>query len=431
YLGWAHTVNHPDLTDIYKLEMNPDNPKQYKFDGQWETLAERKVKIKVKVGPLKFGKKFKFYWSKYGATMEKDGSYYSLRFAANMRIKAPEQHYWMNKARNLSEFKKALNLQYLPSFNIVYADREGNILYLNNGLIPYRQAGFDWTQVLPGNTSKTLWGNRFHPLQDLPQILNPPSGYVFNTNNTPFNATAPTDNLDAEKYDIRMGHIRYENNRSTRMQALISQYDKLSYEDFKTVKYDWQYPKPLKFSIITNLESLFSMDVGSDQSLAPLLKQIQFWDRKNQPSSKGAGAFCIFLHKLGDMLQAQGRLKPGNQVTPEEMKTALRQAQSHLQEFFGRTEVSLGDLQRHQRGEVDLPIGGAFDVLAAMYAEPVKKKGYFRASQGESYILLARFDENGPILESVNAYGSSNREDDPHYTDQMNMFVQRNLKKMS
>ena len=77
-------------------------------------------------------------------------------------------------------------------------------------------------------------------MKDLPQYLNPASGYLVNTNHTPFNATGAKDNLQAKDFDLTMGYETKNNNRSIRFQELISKYDKLSYEDFKRIKYDNQ-----------------------------------------------------------------------------------------------------------------------------------------------------------------------------------------------
>ena len=120
-LGWAHTVNYPDKIDIYQLEMNPANNNQYKFDGQWVDLEVKKAKLKVKGIPVTIGKKV--YWSKYGATVKTKKGVFSMRLPAIMDIRAMEEWYRMNKAKNFTEFYQALSMTSLPMFNIMYADR--------------------------------------------------------------------------------------------------------------------------------------------------------------------------------------------------------------------------------------------------------------------------------------------------------------------
>lgn len=431
-LGWAHTVNYLDFTDVYKLEMNPDNELQYKLDGKWENLQKRSIKLKIKLGFLKVSKKFTFYWSKYGTTVKKDKDFYSLRFAANQVIQGSEQQFRMNKARNWLEFKTALEMQKLPSFNIVYADREHNIFYISNGLVPYRDKNYDWRKVLPGNTTKTLWSPKYHPISELAQTFNPPSGYVFNTNNTPFNSTAEGESPQKEDFDPTMGEIPFDNNRSNRLQELMKEMSgkKISYEDFKKVKYDLQYPTKLYFYNAQNLEDIFNISPEKYPNLKESIQILQKWDRKNDKSSVGASVFLLTWHHLRKKLGQENRNYPDNKVTEADFVESLTWAQNHLQKYFKSVQVPLGNLQRHQRGKVDLPMAGNFDVIASMDAEP-DKNGKMITRQGESYISLVKFGEQGVEIETVNTYGASARPESPNYTDQMQLFTNQQLKPMT
>ncbi|HEX2900481.1 MAG TPA: penicillin acylase family protein, partial [Bacteroidia bacterium] len=220
-IGWMHTVNQPDLVDVYRLTMNPKNKLQYKMDGEWRNLETTKAKLKVKVGPFKLHVTKKAWWSVHGPVLKsKDKQLYALRIPALMSIKAAEQWFEMGKARNFTEFRKALDIGGLPSLNIIYADRRDTIFYLDNGLFPKRQPGFDWLGLLPGDTSATLW-TEFHPIEDLVQVLNPQSGYVFNTNNSPFHCSGPADNPQRANCDSTLHCYPFENNRSLRTAELI------------------------------------------------------------------------------------------------------------------------------------------------------------------------------------------------------------------
>ncbi|MCL4165144.1 UNVERIFIED_CONTAM: hypothetical protein GTU68_013217, partial [Idotea baltica] len=187
-LGWAHTVNHQDKIDVYKLEMKSKNSRKYLFDGVWKKLEKNKVKLKVNLGWITLPISKKAYWSEYGATLKTKGGVYSIRMGANQDIRGVEQWYKMNKARNYKEFYIAMEMVAIPGFNTVYADNQDNIFFVSNGKIPIRDPKYNWSGVLPGNTSETLW-TEFHPFKALPQYLNPKSGYLFNTNNTVFNAS--------------------------------------------------------------------------------------------------------------------------------------------------------------------------------------------------------------------------------------------------
>ncbi|NUO81943.1 penicillin acylase family protein, partial [candidate division KSB1 bacterium] len=121
----------------------------------------RKVKLKVKIGLLKLPVTKTFYWGKHGAVLKNKTGFYAVRFPANMGIKAAEQWHTMNKARNFTEFKNALNIRGLPGMNIVYADKNDTIYYLDNANMPRRIRGYDWNGILPGVISSTRTLSRY------------------------------------------------------------------------------------------------------------------------------------------------------------------------------------------------------------------------------------------------------------------------------
>ena len=266
-LGWAHTVNYQDKIDVYQLQMNPQNKNQYKFDGQWINLEVKKAKLKVKGIPVTIGKKV--YWSKYGATVKTKNGVFAMRLPANMDCKVLEEWYRMNKAKNFTEFYKALSMTSLPMFNIMYADRYDTIFYISNGKMPRRNPDpqYNWRSTLPGNTSATLW-TTFKPVTELPQYINPPSGYLFNTNHSPFLATDTKYNLDRTKYDRNDGYERYHNNRSQRVTELMKGIDKIDYAAFKRIKFDQQLPKQLQYPY--GIDSMLSLDLHD----YPALKEV-------------------------------------------------------------------------------------------------------------------------------------------------------------
>lgn len=439
-LGWAHTLNFPDLSDVYKLQMHPSEKNKYLFDGKWETLRERKIKMKVKIGILKVPVTKTFYWSRYGTTiLSKNGNYYSVRFPANMEIRAAEQWYRMNKAKNFSDFSHALNMQAAPGANVVYADREGNIFYLDNGLLPYRNPNYDWEKILPGDTSATLWEQKFYPVDSLPQYKNPDCGYLFNTNNTCFNATCTQNNIACDKINPTMGYLREDNNRSLRLQYLLSQYEKISYEDLKKIKYDVGFMNPLYSFLFANIEDMLNLDETKYPDLTESIRFIKNWDYTAAIDNKPAALITIAFGYLATKMFEQGRIPAVHKNFLEEnlLADALRHAQNHLRKNFGTIDVSLGQVQRHVRGNPqkdstakNFPVAGAPDVLAAAYTEPYKN-GQFKMRVGESYIEMVRYSPGGVKIESVNAYGASAKPSSPHYTDQMEMFVKKQLKPMT
>ena len=98
---------------------------------------------------------------------------------------------------------------------------------------------------------------------------------------------------------------------------------------------------------------------------------------------------------------------------------------------FGSLSITLGDYQRHQRGDVDLPTDGGPDMWNAKYCKPYGNKGRVRVYIGETFILLAKFTKDGPTFRTISPYGSSNTPGAKHYTDQMQMYVKHETKEES
>ena len=425
HLGWAHTVNYFDKRDVYQLEMHPEKKDLYRVDDEWLELEKRKVKLKVRIFlGLKITVKRDAYYSKYGPVVKNDKGAFAFHMGVFDEIRAIEQWYKMNKSQNLTEFKEALAMTAIPSFNIVYADRYDSLFYVGNGHIPYRNPNYDWSTTLPGNTSETI-PEDYHPFSDLPQLTNPSSGYLFNTNNGAFNASAEEDNLSVQDFDSTMGFERFENNRSYRFMELIDNYETLSWDDFLRIKYDQQLPDSLVYWI--DLNPVFRMNPQLADTSSVILDIIQSWDRRADVNSIGTAHLHILYRRLGSKWD-EIDLK---NITQEQYITEIKYVHRYLIYFFGKTDVTLGEYQKLIRGDNEYPIGGTSDVIAAMGTNYMGE-GKVRASAGESYIMMVRYPKDGlPIIETVNVFGASTRPDSPHYLDQVDLFLNQKRKPMT
>ena len=424
-LAWAHTVNQPDKTDVFALEMHPDKKLQYRVDGTYLKLEEKKAKLRFKFLGIPLSIKKKFYKSIYGPTLKNKSGFYSVRTPALFEIRALEQWWRMNKAKNFTEFYKVLKMKALPGYNIGYADKNDTIFYISNGLIPKRTKNYDWASVVPGNTKKTLWTESYE-IEELPQVVQPKSGYFYNANHTPFKSSAEEDNPDPTNFDSNMGFETYDNNRSTRLKQLIDEYEKLDYDDFKLIKYDRQYPRPYTFNWM-DIHYLELLDSKKYPDIEMLIERLQAWDRKANKNSLGAGTFAVLYDQLRPFYSKipEPKIFPASYIIQ-----ALRNTKKYLLKYFNTTEVKLGDYQKLVRGSKELPIFGLPDVITAMSSRPYKD-GKVKVVSGESYIELIRFTDKGPEIESVISYGSSDHPDSKHYDDQMEMYSNFKTKKMT
>jgi acyl-homoserine-lactone acylase len=434
HLGWAHTVSMSDLSDIYKLTMHDKHKLKYRFDGQWLDLEKKHIWMKVKLfWFIKIPVRKTFYKSVHGPVLQgKDGHFYAMRFPANMDIRAAEQWYRMNKATDFDSFYEALKMQGITGLNIIYADKKGNIMHLDNACFPKRDTSYNWWGILPGDTSATLWkANDYYPIEALSQVKNPDCGYVFNTNNSPFEATGTSCNPHPDAMAVSRFYFPYENNRSLLIKELLERYDKVDYKAFKAIKFNQDIRTPAYTYSISNLEALFNLNPKDYPELADIITLMKSWDRRADVNSKAATIGAILIQKYISRKISMGNIPNKETEMPlPEMIDILKETKEHLLKYFGRIDVPLGTVQKLVRGDRELPIGGIPDVLAAMNVAPYKK-GTFKAEGGESYIMLIRFTPEGPEIETISPYGASNRPESPHYDDQMEMFLAQQLKPMS
>ncbi len=431
-LGWAMTYNYLDLVDSYKLKMHPKKKNFYEFDGQWLKLKKNVFWLKVKLGKITIPVRKVTYKSIYGATLKSPKKeFYSLRMAGNMDIRMPQHFYELCKTKNLEEFKTIFRKQMLIRFNIVYADKEDNILYLCNGIIPDRDTSYNWENAVPGNTSKTLWKN-FIPMENLPQLENPECGYVFNTNHCEFNTSCKENNIkyDCVRYPKHIG-LRYgNNNRAERFMELINQKQKFSFDEIKAIKFDHQFPDSSYF--LSTVKILFQLDEKKYLQLAKSISILKSWNKKAEPESIGATIAAltmdyIFKKKkywVEDFINGVHTDEAG-------FVEALDSAQKHLLKYFGKLEVPLQDFQKLVRGNIEMPLPGYADMLNANYIEPYKD-GKYKQFIGDSYTHFVTFSKNGAeTIETLVPFGSSAKTESKHYSDQMQNYVGSKTKKMS
>ncbi|MCX6331052.1 MAG: penicillin acylase family protein [Bacteroidetes bacterium] len=428
HLAWAHTVNLQDKIDVYQLETDQQHPNQYKVDGEWLPLEVRKIKLSIKGIPIPIYKTA--YTSIYGPTAKTpSGQYFSMRLPSLMDAGAVQQWYAMNKSQNFTEFKAALTQNHLAMFNIVYADQKDTIFYISNGKMPYRNndSAYHWNSTVPGNTRATLW-TTFKPLNALPQYLNPKSGYLYNTNHSPFLATAENENLSPKLFDAYDGYELTHNNRSRRAKDLIDGLDKISYEDLKRIKFDRQLPAKILYPYGYTADSLFMVDETKYPLLSPLIISLKNWDHNAIAESNGALIYNLAYYSIPPLMGDHKNEK----LSMSEAVATYQYVYDYLMKHFNRLNVTLGEMQRLVRGDENWPQGGMPDVLAAVQSEPFGA-GQRKMNSGDAYISLVRFPKNGdlPLIETVNTFGASSVKGNKHFADQRALYQAQQLKKMT
>ncbi len=416
-LAWSHTVNSPDLVDIYELTINPDNENQYLLDGNWIDFKQEILPIKVKLwGPIKWTFKRELLWSKHGPVIKASHGTYAIRYSGRGLIGQLEQWYKMNKSSNLSEFKESMAMMQIPMFNTVYADKLSNLFYIYNGLIPKRVEGFKWDGIVPGDRKDLIWDS-YYNFEELPQTTNPESGYLQNCNSTPYLATVGGDN-PIKTLPNNAGIEEFQTNRAYRANELYGEDQSITKQEFYNYKYDTYYSQN---SVMKYALDRFLNDIQTDDTkLLEGIKLLRKWDLNNNKENKAA-ALALLTFKI------TYNIKDFN-YDYERIMTQFKESVDFLMAEFGQINISLGDLQVLKRGEVMLPLDGGPDILRAVYSRMVDNRRVAR--HGDCFFQMVDWDQNGKLsVESIHQFGSATLDkSSKHYSDQAYLFSNKEMK---
>ena len=419
HLGWGATVNQPDLADIYELNINPENENQYLLDGTWKDLKVTKQVFKVKLfGPFSISYPIDMYFSDHGPVMKDGLKAYALRYVGMSDADQATAWLKMNKAKNITEWEDALKMQQIGSLNFVYADKEDNILFVHNMKSPKRSNDYDWKNILPGDASNLIW-NDYYSYDEIPKILNPKSGYIYSTNQSPFFVTGIDDNLNEEDFPVTMGFQSRITNRAHRAFELLDNDKNISWEKLDEYKHDNKYSfnsRQYKF-----LQKIFEFDFKDDVRLETAQKFLQNWNLGTDSENlQAAFGVCV----LGPEWLAEIKREP----QPDPIKI-FKDCIVEFEVNFNRLDIRWSEVSFLERGNKILPVQGGPDVLRAIYS-PRSENGILKAVAGDGLYAYVSWDKLGKQQSfSIHQFGSSSTvEDSPHYHDQMELFVNEELK---
>ena len=415
HLGWANTVSEPDLTDIYRLTINPDNKKQYLLDGEWRDFEEETALLRVKLfGPFALKVRRPVYRTAHGPVIEASHGTYAVRYAGMGEFRQLEQYVRLNLATDWTEFSSAMGMNALPSINYVYADKDGNIAFIHNGQYPERLPGWDWQADLPGDRSDLIWPG-YIPYEEGPKLVNPQSGLIFNANNTPYSATDGPDNIAPEDHPEWMGLQTNDTNRSLRIEALTDGSNTMDRETLLAIKFDTAYAEGSKADAF--IQEVLAFDWSGEPNLAEAVSHLGGWDYRTNIDNRHAalGTLTILRHVTG---QFTGDYGPA----PDQ---AFRDAVALLEANYGRIDPTWGEVNRLVRGDVDVPLSGGPDILRAIYPVAIREDGRLHANAGDTWIALIEWDEAGnQTADVIHQFGAATLdESSPHYADQAVLFA--------
>jgi acyl-homoserine-lactone acylase len=421
-LGWTNTVNQPDMIDVYKLVLDKAGT-HYRLDGKWLPLVKTTVTLPVRFGPVVLPIHRDVYRSVHGPVIVNASGAYAFRYGGMGSLATIDAYYALGTTKTYAEWQRVLARQAIPSTNFIYADKAGTIAYWYNASIPQRSKGPDWRGVLPGDRSDLIW-HALAPYDSLPHYVNPASGFVFNSNNTPMVAAGKGSNLNAADFAPELGIETKMTNRGYRAEKLLDEPGPIGRERLAAIKYDtgWEREGYVK----QVLDGIDALDTRGNSRLTEAKRLMQQWNLQSDGANRADALAQLILKPA--MADSYNR-RP---ITPS--RKLLQDAADHLMTYFGRLDPPLQDLLRLRHGKgryaVDLPLDGGSDTLRAAATWDVEPDGRLKVKHGDSFIQFVEWAPGRPVSSrSIQPFGAATtRLDNVHNTDQAALFVQHKLK---
>ena len=211
-----------------------------RYGDELRRLEEKLISLPFRDGDAVSEIEVTAYYTHHGPIIrEENGSWVSISLMQEP-VKALTQSYSRTKSSNYEEFAATMELRTNSSNNTVYADSEGNIAYWHGNFIPKRDPSFDWNSPLDGSNPATDWGP-LHAVSEMITVFNPDSGWIQNTNNTPFNAAGPGNSPKPADYPAYMAN-NPENPRGVHSVRVLQGKDDFTLDSLIEAAYDPALP---------------------------------------------------------------------------------------------------------------------------------------------------------------------------------------------
>jgi acyl-homoserine-lactone acylase len=437
-MGFTNTVNGILGATNYELKLADGG---YLYDGKVRpfTTSTTTFKVRQADGTLKT-EALELRSSVHGPVFTRaDGKTVALRVAGLDRPGGLRQYWDMGKSKSFADYQAIMNRLQVPSFNIVYGDREGHIQYLYNGILPKHADGdvAKWGGLVPGDTSKTLW-TETHTYAELPKVIDPPSGYVQNSNDPPWVATYP-QTIQAKDYPAYMANNGPMSLRAQQASHLMADPPKITFDDFVVRKLT-------SHVLMTDrvLDDLLAAAAASaDPDVQAAVTVLKAWDRTVNADAKGALLFEAWARKFAGpnyISDANYKVRwdaarpidtPYGLKDPDQAVAMLKAAATEARASYGALDRPFGEVSRFALGKVDLPGNGGFGNLGVFHVmtwSPLKD-GKRTPVHGETWMSMVEFST--PIKAvGLMSYGNSTQPGSPHRSDQLEHLSQKTFRNL-
>ncbi len=451
--GWMHTSSGVDAVDEF-IETNGSGGATYKYGAAWHNYAQKKVTIRYKTDQGIAERTFTTYSNEHGpVTWKQDDAHWVTMKLMNLPIKALEQSYLRTKARSYAEYKKTMELEANSSNNTIFADADGDIAYWHGNFIPLRDTRFDYTKPVDGSDPATDW-HGLMTLEQVPHLLNPKSGYLFNVNDSPWNG-AGASSLKQSDYPayVEQG---IESARGVHAIRVLAPEGKpktdFTLEGLRSAAFDTYLPWFAKTvpRLLAAWDALPDHDSPLKAKLAGEIAVLRQW---NDRWAADSVATSVAVYWGTELLKTAGRPAREAKVpsedwvathlTGDQLLQALATASAKLTADFGAWQTPWGDVNRFQRlnddivpqftdagASIPVPFPSAlWGSLASFGARQYPDTKRWYGTSGNSFVAVVEFGPRVRAL-AVTAGGESGHPQSKHFDDEAERYASGNLREV-
>jgi acyl-homoserine-lactone acylase len=448
--GWMHTSSGVDNIDEWLETVVPHGDGYaYRWGNQERPVRSEPITLAYRTSDGSLARRtFTAYFTHHGPIVrEANGKWVSIGLM-NDPMHALIQSYTRTKAKNLAEFRKIMELHTNSSNNTLFADADGNIAYFHSNFIPRRDTSFDWRKPVDGSDPRTDWRGVLS-FAETPNVINPPNGWVYNTNNWPWSAAGPYS-------PKRENYPKYVENgtespRGRHAIMVLENRHRFTLDTLISAAFDSYLPAfaELVPVLVRSYDALPATDSLRARLREPI-DSLRHWNYRWGYNSVPTSLAVFYGETLGSNV-GQGflteEMAEGDQsrfdVTPDKQVHALAGAVDRLTRDFGTWKTPWGNINRFQRltGDIVQPFNDAgpsipvpftsarWGSLASFGARPYPGTKKWYGTSGNSFVAVVEF---GPRVRAraVTAGGESGHPSSPHFNDEAKRYADGALREV-
>jgi acyl-homoserine-lactone acylase len=446
--GWMHTSSGVDVVDEYLETVSRKGDRfVYRYGSEERPVTASTITIPYRTADGRTAARaFTIYKTHHGPIIRDQGGKWVSIALMQRPIEALSQSFLRTKARDYKSFIKVGEYKANSSNNTLFADAKGNIAYLHPQFVPKRDNRFDYTQPVDGSDPATDWKG-LHALSEIPQALNPRTGWLQNTNNWPWSAAGP-DSPRQQDYPRYMDSYG-ENPRGIHAMMLLRDKKDFTLSSLNAAAYD-SY-QPAFAQMIPALIRAYDAAPTSPlkRGVAEQIEMLRGWDYRWSTTSVPTSLAVYWGEEMWRLIGPEGAkrsMAPYEAIataTADQKLKALAAASERLQKDFGSWRTPWGEINRFQRltGDIaqpfsdsgpSIPVGftsGRWGSLASFGAQPYNGSKRYYGTSGNSFVAVVEFGDK-VRARAVTAGGESGDPRSPHFNDQAERYATGNLREV-